>query len=256
MNIDKLNNSQLILLVMLVTIIISSAVTVGIIAILPDRLATNNTVERQTEVLKTVNNIIERKVEIPVEVTKEVEVPALVVTEEAEEDISITELKKLFFPLKLRGRIVSSAIFVSSDGRLLVPETLHNGLTYTIDYQEKEVSYIVEDEQNGYTIISPLAELTVDYLDIATIEEIELGEDVIIYGGFGDTANLFNEIISRVVGDDQNNLEVNTSLSSSFVFLPSVAISNNKIIGFLKNREYVIKHPDFYILKPNPSVEN
>ena len=259
MDIDDINNSQIILLVFLITLVVSAATSLATLTTMLDRIQAKDEIQEQgpTVIQQTINRIIER-------------VPAIVEIDNEEkekknkesEDVAVTleKIENSLVVLNYGSQRYNTGIFVSSDGKLLIPDELDEKRRYNIINGEDIILFSVAKNNKNYSLLEPVKEYTPkDYIDFVNLQDIIIGQRALIFGGVGDSARVFSEIVSRKQGFGNDPIQIRTSVQSSEIALPSVVFVDNKLIGFATDYSgwiYVIDNELFSIQNDASQVEN
>ena len=233
MNVDSLNNSQLILLVLLIALVVSAATAVATLSIVYERIAITQTdVVQPTIIQQTVNRIIERET-IPIAVEESEEEEML--EEETSPPVTITTIKGAFVRLFHGSQQVSAAVFVSADGALLTPGVLEKEKRYNVAQGTELVPFSVVVATSQYSLLRPMAPYTPEaYVPLETTV-VEVGQPVILFGGFGEDMVVFSEIVSQKQVNADTTERIRTSAVATDLALPSAVVVNNTLVGFLSD---------------------
>lgn len=235
-HIDKLNNSQLMLLVLLLSLVVSAATAVATLSALYGRSAvTSEGVEtaQPTIIQQTINRIIERERILPTDAElapsaseKSQKSDSVVLTLEAVEN----SLVQVYFG----SQPFALGTYVSPNGHILVPEVLDKQRRYsTLDGSGDITFYSSVYADGAYSLLAPIHARTVPYhIPLAAISKIALGQSVLIFSGFGENAQLHSGIISQKKFTPHNTILVQPSVPSSAITNLSVVFIDNMFAGF------------------------
>ena len=242
MSIDSLNNSQVMLLVLLISLVVSAATAVATLSVVYERVDGANTLTAQPTIIKqTVNRIIERSpvpaVAVPEVVSVEREVLTLADMERS--------LVRIYQSTDL-SEPVAVGIIVSSDGTVLASGMLDAEVDEESSYAvvlhgsgeiadletESVVSVFVSAVSEHYTLLLPLHAYTPEAFVPVNTSEISIGQTSFVFGGFGDAARLHSEIISQKEGGAEVT-RVRTSATVSAIALPSAVFVDRAFVGFI-----------------------
>ena len=227
MNIDSINNSQLILLVLLITVITSAAISIATLSIIYQRLpVADQTNPKQTVIKQTVNKIIEREKIITNDTNKP----------ENNEEITLEDIENAFVKIHFGSQPITSGLFIDSKGLIVVPEILHENRIYNLFQGETQTQFATTYIGNNHSILKPINDYeSKSFITIAKDKErVHLGESIFIYGGFGETIKIHSEIISQK-RERKGATQIRTSANPSDISLPSAIFLNDKIIGFISD---------------------
>ena len=225
MDIDNLNNSQLSLLVILLTVVTSVAISAATFTLIYHQITPVDEPVQQTVVRETVNHIIER--EQPIIIREETE---------AVETLTLDDIQQSYIRLYSGSQPVATGVYVSAEGDILTPTSLNAGSRYLVRLGEDDtLRYRVRTVDDGHSLLTLVEGET--YTPPAYISRLKnpsslvLGKSALIYGGYGADARVHSEIISQVDLDDEARIK--TSVSPSEVVFPSAVFVANSLIGFL-----------------------
>lgn len=232
-SLDSLNNSQMILLVLLVTLVTSSAVSIAVLSVVYERVrgtgvyASN---QQSTIIQQTIEKITQKVDPAPVASV------APVVTRESE--VSTVEIAALarasLVPIYFGSQPTTVGVFVSPDGDIISAVQLSESRRYSIVYGDTAVPYVVVASDAAYSLLRPLEEGEVQspaYIPILK-PTITVGQPVIIFGGFGEDERLFEEVISQFKSGG-GVPRLRTSVTSVDVVTPAAVFVKDVFIGFI-----------------------
>ncbi len=233
MKIDNLSNSQLILLVLLITLVVSAATAISTLSLVHERLLfARGDSSQPTIIQQTINRIIERD-------TTPVVPPSPSETSVASTDqITLDAVGQSLVQVYHGSRPVSVGIFVSSEGMLLVPGRLLTERRYNVKREEAFVPFAVLNRGMHYTLLTPFEEEYTPVMHIpfdGSVADVPLGEPVLIFGGFGEDARLHREIVSQKQTDADGTVRVYTAVPISETVLPSVVFVGTRLAGFMSD---------------------
>ena len=227
MNIDNLNNSQLILLVILLTVITSVAISVSTLALVMRQLHLESLQGESSVIVKeTVNRIIER--EQPIIIREDVK---------KEPTLTLDIIEKARVEILIGLQPFDYGYFISKDGMILVPQVLKTQKLYNVVDEEKNIIHFKPHViRHGYTVLkeennSPYPVET--YIPLANdISNISIGKSALIFGKSGKQAIVHSEIISRA-NLNETPPRIKTSVFTQDLFFPSAVFVEGNIIGFI-----------------------
>ena len=233
MKIDNLSNSQLILLVLLITLVVSAATAISTLSLVHERLLfARGDSSQPTIIQQTINRIIERD-------TAPVVPPSPSETSVVSTDqITLDAVGQSLVQVYHGSRPVSVGIFVSSEGMLLVPGRLLTERRYNVKREETFVPFAVLNRGMHYTLLTPFEEEYAPVMHIpfgGSVADVPLGEPVLIFGGFGEDARLHREIVSQKQTDADGTVRVYTAVPISETVLPSVVFVGTRLAGFMSD---------------------
>lgn len=181
---DDLNNSQLILLAILVSFVSSIAVTIITISLLE---------ETPVQVTQGVNRVIERTIErvVPEEENKEKEVIRETVVVNAEDQV-VDAIKKVegsvVRAFNSEGIELGIGTVVGTDGRVVMANVLLDA-TYRIKLHDGTTfeAKVVRVATNGLGLLTPTVPLSSGLTSVSFAKSIpQLGQTVVAIGGSGN----------------------------------------------------------------------
>ena len=196
----------MILLVLLITLVVSTATAVSVLSVVYDRLITAQTdIQQPTIIRQTINRIIEKEADraarpAPAVVTEVQRAPQPVDQEEARSTL-LADIETSTVQIYAGSTVVGTGLFVSPDGTIISPSSrLKKNKKYMIRPDtDTTVPFSVIKTSGIYSLLIPDTEHTTE-AHIPTIDadtDISLGKSVIIVGGTGDNTRLYTEIISQ-----------------------------------------------------------
>ena len=235
-HVDNLNNSQLILLVLLISLVVSAATAVATLSLVYRRLTAEQVAVGDTQptvIQQTINRIIEREREVPVESG-----PAAIdeyANQGAAEVLTLEHVERAMAQLYFGSQRFAVGVFVSADGYILVPEVLDTQRRYSIlDSVGDLLFYSLVYTDGTYSLLTPMeAYTTSHYVPLTAITTVSLGQPIVMFSGTGEDARLHSGIISQKKSDD-GVLLIRTSIQSSDITDQSVVFIDNVFAGFVK----------------------
>ena len=227
MNIDELNNSQLILMVLLITLVVSAAVSVATLSMVYGRITTGaGETEGPAVIQQTINRIIEREIVPPITTEKK--------QIESGGQITLNDITNVFTKIFFGSQQVTAGIFIDQEGTLLSAEPLEKDRRYAVPRGEEKVFFTVFYRNEHYALLRPLEPYTTaNYLTLENpAEKTTIGQSALLFGGFGDEVGLHSEIVSRKKEEKDGEKLLRTSVDPSQMTLPSAVFVNNRLVGF------------------------
>lgn len=236
-HVDKLNNSQLILLVLLISLVVSAATAVAVLSVVYERLAlaTGEEAESQPTIIRqTINRIIERD---PVLLSSEVAAstqPESSVGTALTLEIIEQSLARLYFG----SQPFSYGVYVSPEGYILASEVLDEQRRYSVlDAVGQPIFFSLLYSGEEYSLLAPIdvgAHRVQHYVSLVPVTDVSLGESVIVFGGFGQQAQIHTGIVSqkRVSGDAAGSVRI--SVPASSVADTSALFIEDSFAGFVQ----------------------
>ena len=231
MNIDSINNSQLILLVLLITMVTSAAVAVATLSFVYERLArAQSALEQPTIIQQTINRIIEREV-IP-------QAPAIAADVAKEEQdsrsIDVSTIEKALVQLNFGSQPEATGIIISPDGYIISSKPLSEKRQYGISEGASPIFFKVIGRDGQYSLLAPLKPYKPDtYIPPTVAALVSIGQSALTFGGFGEDVRLHSEIVSQKQVISDTEASIRTSATLTEVNLPSAVFVNNSFIGFV-----------------------
>lgn len=232
---DRLNNSQLILLVLLISLVVSAATAVATFSVLYERFAASseNAGTPQPRVIQqTINRIIERERVLPTE-SDSVAVDEYA-GQKADGALTLEDIEDSMVQLYFGSQPFVSGVYVSSDGYILVPEVLDKQRRYsTLDSAGEILFYSLVYTDGTYSLLAPMNVYPVSrYIPLIPVSDVSLGQTVLLFGGSGEDAQLHSGIISQKRSGSGGVISFRTSVGSSEITELSVVFIDNVFVGF------------------------
>lgn len=255
MDIDNLNNSQLILLLLLLTLVVSAAVSVAALSLVYERLTVSTGDEQPTIIQQTINRIIEREVQpIVPDQTETVQVDSAPV---AAPSVTLVDIEQSMVQVFHGSRPLTTGIFIDADGLLLASGTLNPKSRYNVLRNEQFVQFVAIRSDAQYSLLQPLEEgyVPLTYIPNIFTGDVSLGDPLLIFGGVGDHARLYRDIVSRR-RPTSNTVEIFTNAATSDIALPSAVFINSQFAGFAWDYSgWVVLFNPALLAEPVPDVE-
>ena len=232
MSIDTLNNSQLMLLTLLLTIVTSVAMAIATIALLFDVIVPEQTSteppQKTTVIEKTINTIIERSV-AP---TSENRLSQDSTDVEGVDTGVLSDDFSIFNTVYFGTTEASTVVTLSPNGVLLAFSPLDTNRRYSMQNETGDIYFDVITTTDRYSLLKPVETYVPEAHFTATAPaDISIGDPVIVYGGAGDSAQLHLEHIVQSTTDDSGVRIFKTSLSGEGIPSPSFVYSGEVPIG-------------------------
>ena len=240
-HVDKLNNSQLMLLVLLISLVVSAATAVATLSVVYDRLAlaSGEAVESQPTIIRqTINRIIERE-------------PALL-SSDAVADIShevgtgagliLSAVQQSLVRLYFGSQPFAYGVYVSPDGHILASEVLDEQRRYSVlDERGQPTFFSLLYNDEAYSLLSPVdadshnvrSYVSLEHLaDVLFGQSVSLGASVVIFGGLEQGTQLRTGIVSqkKIVADAVDSVLISPSLSDTAI--PLMVFIDDLFVGF------------------------
>ena len=237
-HLDNLNNSQLMLLVLLISLVVSAATAVATLSVVYERLAlaAEDAKEAQPTVIRqTVNRIIER------EAVRPATTPVVIGTPTAPEPtravVTLDTIEQSLVLLHFGSQPAAQGIYVSADGHILAAEVLDTRRRYSVlDEVGTPVFFSVIRGDRQYSLLAPVDTHNPEYF--IPLEQnantILLGQTVLLYSGVGDNAQLHTGIISQKKSMPNNTTAIRVSVSASDIDTLSVVFIEDTFAGFAR----------------------
>ena len=236
-HLDNLNNSQLILLVLLISLVVSAATAVATLSVVYERLAltAENANEAQPTVIRqTINRIIEREAVLPA-TTPIATGTASPDTQQAA--VTLDTVEQSLVLLHFGSQPAAQGIYVSADGHILTAEVLDIRRRYSVlDEIGTPVFFSVVRSDRNYSLLAPVATHNPEHfvpLEQST-NTILLGQTVLLYSGVGDNAQLHTGIISQKKSMPNNTTAIRISVNASDIDTLSVVFIEDAFAGFAR----------------------
>ena len=232
-HVDKLNISQLILLVLLISLVVSAATAVATLSVVYERLAqvAGEEAESQPTIIRqTINRIIERD-------------PALVSSGSAMDiqqgqgvALTLETIEQSMVRLYFGSQPFAQGVYVSPDGHILASEVLDGQRRYSVlDEVGQPTFFSLAYNGEQYSLLAPVDVGTHSvqyYVPLEHIDDVLLGESVMVFGGAGQNAQLYTGIVSqRRVASDAVGL-VRTSVPITDIVSTSAVFIEDSFVGF------------------------
>ena len=239
MKIDDLNNSQLILMVLLITLVVSAAVSVATLSVVYERVvvAESDGSTGPTIIQRTINRIIEREKTSSTlgsgsKINSSVNV--------SQGQITLEKIQGAFARVFFGSIPTTAGIFISPEGNLLTADRLKKQRQYHVKNGRERIFFEVLRSDDNYSVLAPTEGpyTPTEYLALnrpVAPEEVTIGQSTLLFGGFGDEVGLHSEIVSRKKTEQNGTATIRTSVDPSEVTLPSVVLVNDEIVGFASN---------------------
>ena len=231
MNIDNINNSQMILLVFLVTFVTSAATAIATLSLVYEQIQQPDTaVQQPTIVERTINRIIEReRPHQPVPLVVGVE-PVPVPPEE--DSFTLSDVRSASVFIRFGSQDITTGMTVSPDGALIAADRLQEERRYSVETGNGALAFFsVVYSSDHYSLLMPVEPyIPAAYIPPGALSGASLCESVLVFGDTGDQVRLFSEIVSQV---DTGVGRVRTSVTASDAVLPSAVFTNDEFVGFV-----------------------
>ena len=237
-HVDKLNNSQLILLVLLISLVVSAATAVATLSVVYERLASvaDGEAESQPTIIRqTINRIIERE---PVLSSSEV-VASTSQEPSAGMALTLETIERSLVQLYFGSQPFAYGVYVSSDGHILASEALDGQRRYSVlDEVGQPIFFSSLYGSEKYSLLAPVdvgVHSVQHYVPLAHITDVSLGQAVLVFGGSGQNAQLHTGIVSQKRTDADAVNSVRISVDVSDIVGASVVFIEDSFAGFTQS---------------------
>lgn len=238
-HVDKLNNSQLILLVLLISLVVSAATAVATLSVVYERLALADDVETETQptiIRQTINRIIERE---PALLSSDVAVDTQQ-EQRTSAAFTLDVIERSLVQLYFGSQPFAHGVYVSADGHILASEVLDAQRRYSVLDATGHPAFfsVLSSGTEHYSLLSPVeaGSHAVQYympLEYIADADVSLGQAVVVFGGSGQDAQLHTGIVSQKrVSADAGGRLVRTSIAVSDIVDTSVVFIEDSFAGF------------------------
>ena len=240
MSIDTLNNSQFMLLVLLISLVVSAATAVATLSVVYERIARSQSVVTQPTIIQqTVNRIIERD-SVPVAIPEQEEEQQQVTTSDPA-PVTISVIQDAFVRVYNGSQQVTVGMFVTAEGMLLVPSVLEWDQRYNLRKGDSILPFSVTAVTAPYSLLTPLESYTPSsFVPYGSSLPVALGQPAVLFGGFGNSAVVFSEIVSQKQYEGEERERIRTSASAEALPLPTAVFVHNALIGFILDRSGLV----------------
>ncbi len=237
-HVDKLNNSQLILLVLLISLVVSAATAVATLSVVYERLAlaTEEDVEaRPTIIRQTINRIIERE---PALLSSEVATGMQQVSS-AGMALTLEAIEQSLVRIYFGSQPSAHGVYVSLDGHILTSEVLDGQRRYSVlDRAGHPTFFSLLYSGEEYSLLSPVdvgVHTVQHYVPLEHITDVSLGQAVVVFSGSGQNAQLHTGIVSqkKVMANAVESVRISVAMSD--VVSTSVVFIENLFAGFTRS---------------------
>lgn len=230
LGLDELDNSQMILLVLLVTLVTSSAVSVAVLSVVFERTsyrtvagANQPTIIQQTiQRITNTNDVASH--------TESTDVVSSSITAESVVGFVRPSLIDIYFG----SQPASVGIFVSDDGAIIASEPLQENRRYNINRDGRTIFYTVAASDRAYSLLRPLDDqYQPPHIIPLTPVTLAVGKPVVVFGGFAEDERVFDGIVSQVQSDAVGLPVIRTSIQETSLVFPSVVFVDGSLFGFV-----------------------
>ena len=244
-HVDKLNNSQLILLILLISLVVSAAVSVATLSVVYGRLALDASTETEraqpTVIQQTINRIIERNPDLSAD-------EALAIVDVSVPDqgglfrhsvlssgvgLSPESIEKALVTLYFGSQPFAPGVYVSPEGLIVSSELLDTERRYSIPNPFGDMMYFSVIYTDGrYSLLAPMREHAVSQHVSLGSPDISLGQAAFVFGGFADEAEIHVGVVSRKETSSEGMTSFRLSPNLSSVSHTSAAFVGTVFVGF------------------------
>ncbi|MCY4577157.1 MAG: hypothetical protein OXB96_01835 [Candidatus Kaiserbacteria bacterium] len=229
-HVDKLNNSQLILLVLLISLVVSAAVAVATLSVVYERLALApgaETESQPTVIRQTINRIIEREPASGSGITN---------TQSTAGMLTLDTIEQALVQLYFGSQPFTHGMYISPNGHIFAAETLDPQRRYSVlDEAGNPTFFSLLHNGEKYALLAPVdtdTYTTQHYVPLEHSSDILLGQTVVVFGGSGERAQLHTGIVSqkKKVAGETSSFRV--SINASEITTTSAVFIENSFVGF------------------------
>ena len=236
-HVDKLNNSQLVLLVLLISLVVSAATSVATLSVVYERLAltAESTTETQpTIVRQTINRIIEREPVVPA--VESVVVDTQHTQDEKSTALTLEDIEQSLVQIYFGSQPFARGVYVSPEGHILAAEVLDSQRRYGVSDEKGNLSFFsILHSDKQYSLLAPVDKGTHSvqkYVPLKPIPNILLGEAVVLFSGSGENAQLHTGIVSQKKAAGNSTTSFRVSTNPSDITNLSVVFIEDMFAGF------------------------
>ena len=248
-HVDNLNNSQLILLVLLISLVVSAATAVATLSVVYERLAltAGDRAEAQPTVIRqTINRIIEREPMLPAEETAATGTQTT--PSAAANTLTLDTIERSLVRLYFGSQPFTDGMYISPDGHILAAEVLDKQRRYSVLNEAGQPTFF-SPIYNGkkYSLLAPVddtASSTQHYVPLKRDTDILLGQAVVLFSGAGDRAQLHTGIVSQKRKTAGEVTSFRTSVNASNITTTSAVFIENTFAGFAEPYSDWVTVPD------------
>ena len=244
----------MVLLVLLVTLVTSSAVSVAVLSVVYERMRAPiaQNPDQATIIQQTISRITHKDDPVmapdpaPVERSRQERVAGIA-------DLARSSLVRLNFG----SQPSAVGAFVSDDGAILSATRLNRNRRYSIAVDNSLIFYGVVAQDHAYSLLRPIkgyAHRPEAHIPIGT-PTIAVGRPAVIFGGFGEDERLFDEIVSQVRTGASGMPLARTSVDGLVVAAPSVVFVGDAFVGFIPDNSGWVSLVDRATLFTNDTAE-
>ena len=238
-HVDKISNSQLVLLVLLISLVVSAATAVATLSVVYERLAleVGGEAEAQPTVIRqTINRIIER--EPALSSSGSVITGAQGVSSAANTALTLEMIEQSLVQLYFGSQPFAVGMYVSADGHILAAEVLDEQRRYSVlDTTGNPMFFSTLHSGKEYSLLAPVeteAHTMQHYVPLEHSAEVLLGQAVVVFSGAGNSARLHTGVISQRETAAGEVESFRISVNASDITDISVVFVENTFAGFVR----------------------
>ena len=236
-HVDRISNSQLVLLVLLISLVVSAATAVATLSVVYERLALEvggEAAAQPTVIRQTINRIIEREPAFssPESIITNVrEAPNT-----ADTALTLEMIEQSLVQLYFGSQPFAEGMYVSADGHILAAEVLDKQRRYSVlDATGNPIFFSTLHSGKEYSLLEPAEAEThavQHYVPLERSAEVLLGQAVVVFSGSGNNARLHTGVISQRETTAGEVESFRISVNASDITDISVVFVENTFAGF------------------------
>ena len=238
-HVDKISNSQLVLLVLLISLVVSAATAVATLSVVYERLAleVGGEAEAQPTVIRqTINRIIERE---PTFSSPESIITSVrEVSSAVDTALTLEMIEQSLVQLYFGSQPFAEGMYVSADGHILAAEVLDAQRRYSVlDETGNPMFFSTLHSGKEYSLLAPVeaeAHTVQHYVPLERSAEVLLGQAVVVFSGSGNNARLHTGVISQRETAAGEVESFRISVNASDITDISVVFVENTFVGFAR----------------------
>ena len=229
MNLEDLNNSQMILLVLLISLVVGFASAITAFALFLERDSSPKNGTGQTVIQQTINRIIERAVPVESDSSK-------VVFQQGIPKTYLEALEKSVVFIFDGGTLEATGVLVSRDGYVISSEPLRFNRRYTITLDGGERGYVTTSAEDGKNWLKPIDPIQIEYfISVLNKDKLTVGIPVTVLGVDELRRTASQGIVSEISKTGASLFKIAPHFTGAK--LPSIIFSQDTVLGFLLHRD-------------------
>ena len=248
-HVDKLNNSQLVLLVLLISLVVSAATAVATLSVVYERLALssgNKTDAQPTVIRQTINRIIERESIVPA--TESVTTSKQNASDKRSAALTLEDVEQSLVRLYFGSQPFAYGVYISPNGHILAAEVLDKQRRYSVlDETGNPIFFSALHNGKEYSLLAPVdtgVHSVQKYVPLTHITDILLGQAVLLFSGSGKNAQLHTGIVSQKKAATDTITSFRVSVNPSTITNLSIVFIENTFAGFANPYSDWVALPD------------